>query len=469
MLAYLLALAVGLGSFALYMAAFFFPEVHRKNDLIWSGVGLFYALVLWVCAGQIRGGLLLGQLAGVALLGWMSWQTLNLRRQVAPIEQQTPLPTSTQVQTALTNLASPAGLSRSAMQVKDWVQAMVATTAQAKPRATPSNALEDVPYVPLKPEDFSSAGRELREQVAEVTDAARENLAETPEKLADVVAEAGSEFGAVAQTGQRSLESAANPKAATNQRIVSQAAKSAKSSFNETAQVTKTGAKDAGSAIAQFPAKAIALAVTLTEVGKGLFKQKKPKLTYVRKEYRAGDASTTASDGKDAKPIADVTNGADDEWLDLEFEPSPTKVEIVPEMLTETGEAGVEQINLTAVEVIDSADDWFDESLDPTAATVDVTKQAIADTTNAIEQQIDQTHTDSINLGQVTLTETGNSVIEDMQTQAAGGVDSADDWFDETTEPAAIDVTPTAIADSAESLEHQIDDSHDAASHHQAG
>jgi hypothetical protein len=41
MLAYFLALAVGLGSFSIYMAAFFFPEVHRKSDFTWSGVGLF--------------------------------------------------------------------------------------------------------------------------------------------------------------------------------------------------------------------------------------------------------------------------------------------------------------------------------------------------------------------------------------------------------------------------------------------
>ena len=48
MLAYILALAVGLGSFSIYMAAFFFPEVHRKSDFTWSGVGLFYALIfLW--------------------------------------------------------------------------------------------------------------------------------------------------------------------------------------------------------------------------------------------------------------------------------------------------------------------------------------------------------------------------------------------------------------------------------------
>lgn len=53
MLAYILALAVGLGSLALYLGAFLVPELHRKNDFIWSGVGLFYALVLWVCAQRI--------------------------------------------------------------------------------------------------------------------------------------------------------------------------------------------------------------------------------------------------------------------------------------------------------------------------------------------------------------------------------------------------------------------------------
>jgi hypothetical protein len=92
MLAYILALAVGLGSFSIYMAAFFFPEVHRKSDFTWSGVGLFYALILWTCAGRITGALLLGQMAGVALLGWFAWETLTLRRQVTPIAQQTPIP-----------------------------------------------------------------------------------------------------------------------------------------------------------------------------------------------------------------------------------------------------------------------------------------------------------------------------------------------------------------------------------------
>lgn len=96
MLAYVLALAVGMGSLVIYLAAFFFPEVHRKNDFIWSGVGLFYALVLWVCAGRITGSLLLGQVAGVALLGWSVGQTLSLRRQLTP-RTQTELPSATEV------------------------------------------------------------------------------------------------------------------------------------------------------------------------------------------------------------------------------------------------------------------------------------------------------------------------------------------------------------------------------------
>ncbi len=93
MLTKILALAVGLGSLALYMVAFFFPEVHRKNDFIWSGVGLFYAVVLWFCAGRITGAVLLGQVASVALIGWFGWETLTLRRQVTPVAEQTKIST----------------------------------------------------------------------------------------------------------------------------------------------------------------------------------------------------------------------------------------------------------------------------------------------------------------------------------------------------------------------------------------
>jgi hypothetical protein len=79
MLTYLLGLIVGLGSLGLYLSAFFYPEIYRKGDLVWSGVGLFYALVLWVCADRITGGVLLGQMASVSLIGWFGYQTLTAR------------------------------------------------------------------------------------------------------------------------------------------------------------------------------------------------------------------------------------------------------------------------------------------------------------------------------------------------------------------------------------------------------
>jgi Ycf66 protein N-terminus len=97
MLAYVLAFAIAIGSFGIYMAAFFFPEIHRKNDFVWSGIGLFYALVIWIFARRITGGLLLGHIASVALLGWFGWQTFTLRRQIVPVAQQTPVPSASDV------------------------------------------------------------------------------------------------------------------------------------------------------------------------------------------------------------------------------------------------------------------------------------------------------------------------------------------------------------------------------------
>jgi hypothetical protein len=79
MLTYLLAFTIALASIGLYAMTFFLPAFKREQDLIWSGVGLFYALVLWICAGQVRGGLLLGQMASVALIGWLGWQAFEAR------------------------------------------------------------------------------------------------------------------------------------------------------------------------------------------------------------------------------------------------------------------------------------------------------------------------------------------------------------------------------------------------------
>lgn len=167
MLAYILALVVGLSSIALYMAAFFFPEVHRKHDFLWSGLGMFYALVLWVCAGRITGGVLLGQTASVVLLGWMGWQMLALRRQVAPVDQQTAIPTAAEWQAALSQAWAGLSSSKSIAPIAQpignllaklvaWIEALVATTTAPTP---PPPKVEPDPYVPLTPADFADAKR----------------------------------------------------------------------------------------------------------------------------------------------------------------------------------------------------------------------------------------------------------------------------------------------------------------------
>jgi hypothetical protein len=113
MLAYILAVLVGIGSIGLFIAAFFFPEIHRKHDFIWIGVGCFYALALWIYARQEIGGILVGQTASVALIGWFTWQTLMLRRQLVVVDRQTPIPSTTKIQNRSTqqsarNTAKPA-------------------------------------------------------------------------------------------------------------------------------------------------------------------------------------------------------------------------------------------------------------------------------------------------------------------------------------------------------------------------
>ena len=90
LLAWGLAGLVGLGSVILYLAAFFFPEVHRRHDFFWSGVGCFYALILWLDAGQVSPTELVGHVASISLMGWLGWQTLTLRRKRTPLAQQTP-------------------------------------------------------------------------------------------------------------------------------------------------------------------------------------------------------------------------------------------------------------------------------------------------------------------------------------------------------------------------------------------
>ncbi|AFZ33913.1 Ycf66 family protein [Stanieria cyanosphaera PCC 7437] len=88
MLPYVLAIAVGLNSLILFLTAFLLPDLHRQDDFFWSAIGLFYALVLWFCATSMTGGLLLGQVAAVALLTSYNWQIFKLRKAIANPEQQ---------------------------------------------------------------------------------------------------------------------------------------------------------------------------------------------------------------------------------------------------------------------------------------------------------------------------------------------------------------------------------------------
>ena len=78
-LSLVLALVVGVGSLFCFSFGFVAPRLYRRQDLVWSGVGLFYALVLWFCAAQIRGAILLGTIANVALLGWLGFQVYLAR------------------------------------------------------------------------------------------------------------------------------------------------------------------------------------------------------------------------------------------------------------------------------------------------------------------------------------------------------------------------------------------------------
>ena len=80
MLPYILAIVVGLSSLYLLTTAFIAPDRHRQDDFLWSAVGLFYALVLWLCAGRITGAILLGQAAAAILFIAFAWQTLKLRQ-----------------------------------------------------------------------------------------------------------------------------------------------------------------------------------------------------------------------------------------------------------------------------------------------------------------------------------------------------------------------------------------------------
>jgi hypothetical protein len=82
MLAYFLATVMAIISLILYLNAFISPKIHRQDDFLWSGLGLFYALTLWVCAGRITGAVLLGQLAIITVAIAFMWENRQLRKNI---------------------------------------------------------------------------------------------------------------------------------------------------------------------------------------------------------------------------------------------------------------------------------------------------------------------------------------------------------------------------------------------------
>ncbi|RUR78322.1 Ycf66 family protein [Chlorogloeopsis fritschii PCC 9212] len=220
MLAYILALVVGFGSIAIYMAAFFFPEIHRKNDFIWSGVGLFYALMLWVFAPRLSGWLLLGHAASVALLVWFGWQTLSLRRQLTPKVQQTPVPTTQEVQTTIEEQVSKlSSLQERLGQVQNSLSGVISglqgrfqkTTAKKAPETTIKEAIAPTTEKPAVEvvDNRTSTTEQSAEAIAPTqTEAKTETVPEAipPHPPSPELVEAAQEAAAEAQEVVENLE-----------------------------------------------------------------------------------------------------------------------------------------------------------------------------------------------------------------------------------------------------------------------
>ncbi len=148
MLAYILALLVGFFSLYLLATAFITPSIHRKDDFLWSAVGLFYALVLWLCAGQFKGAVLLGQAAVVILLLAIGWQNLNLRRVIlSPDNQQALL----------------------GFSVIDWLQGNLGKVVSSKAKKSPIAVKPKEKSAPVQPAPTPKVEEVVSEQVTTVT------------------------------------------------------------------------------------------------------------------------------------------------------------------------------------------------------------------------------------------------------------------------------------------------------------
>ena len=181
MLVYLLAIASGSGSLALFLTAFFLPEIHRKGDFIWSGIGLFYALVLWVMAAKVGGGLLLGETAGVAILVWAISQVLQTRWKLVPIEQRSA--PSVELVAKIEQLFSEESLQKIQTKVTVLVNKVklpeMGKSTPAAAKVNPENNSEVIPNI-VKPEVVAVVAETTPEVAPEVMVVAVEPAPESP-------------------------------------------------------------------------------------------------------------------------------------------------------------------------------------------------------------------------------------------------------------------------------------------------
>jgi hypothetical protein len=167
MLAVILALTVGLASLVFFFSAFFAPKLHRKDDFLWSGVGFFYALVLWLCAQRLTGGVLLGQGAATVLILSFAWQTLKLRATVANAENLPAL---------------------NSFSLLDWLSGGLRKPKTVKPQP---------PQAPMEPESApepaSTVEPEVNVEMTELTEVTAETVEEILEVVEDIVETASPE------------------------------------------------------------------------------------------------------------------------------------------------------------------------------------------------------------------------------------------------------------------------------------
>jgi len=150
MLSYILAIAVGLGSLSLYLAIFLKPHIHRKDDLVLSGLGLFYALVLWTCAGRITGAVLLGQLAVVALLGWFVWESISLRGIFSKPDEETVISVGTQAKIKEISLGNLFDKITSKFQKKPFIPSAPAPSIAVETEVETETEIENVSFQELE-------------------------------------------------------------------------------------------------------------------------------------------------------------------------------------------------------------------------------------------------------------------------------------------------------------------------------